>query len=367
MDEGLKKAKSYSMLKYLIAISGIMLSVIYFITIQLSGFSSFIAASATAITGNVYLLVFIYFIVIGSLLQLISFPLDFLGSFRIEHKFGLSCQNFKSWLSDYLKKAAIGGLIYLILIMLIYYFLRISYLWWVYVAVIYFAFSVVLAKIFPIFIIPLFYKLTEISETTLKKRLILLADKAGVKILNVYKIGLGEKTKKANAAVCGLGSTKRILLSDTLLQAYTEDEIEAALGHELAHHKYHHFWKLTFFGLALTLLSFVIADALLQRALSAGDIMYMHDVSFFPVLALMFTLYGIATTPLLNYISRMYEKEADREAMHLIENPLALGSLMKKLTIQNMSDPQPGKVIKFFFYDHPPASERIKMCEGRKG
>lgn len=360
------KARSYSKIKHNIAIADILLSLAFFILIQISGFSSFLARSVSNISANTYLTASIYIVVIGLFLNILGLPLNFLSSFKIEHRFGLSRQGLASWAKDYAKQIIISGLIYFIFILVIYHFLRVSHFWWVYTALIYFAFSIVLAKIFPIVIIPLFYRLSEISGSPLKERLISLAERAGAKILSVYKVGLGEKTKKANAALCGLGSTKRILLSDTLIQDYTEDEIEATLAHELAHHQYRHFWKLTFFGFASTLLSFIIADAFLQRAVSAGLIMYMHDISYFPVLALIFITYNVAVTPLLNSISRMYEAEADRVALQLTERPAALASLMKKLTVQNLSDPQPSRIVKFFFYDHPPASERIKMCEDFK-
>lgn len=364
MDEALSRAKAYSRAKYYLAIGETILYLGFFLILQLTGLSSSIAQTVSRLSGASYLVLIIYISIIGLLLTVIGFPLEFMSSFKIEHRFGLSKQGLFLWFKDYLKRLIISAILSMIMILILYYFLRVSVsYWWLYVALAYFFLSVVLARIFPIIIIPLFYRLNKMSETPLKERLLFLAKRAGIKVLDIYKIGLGEKTKKANAALCGWGATRRILLSDTLLQAYPDDEIESTLAHELAHYKYRHFWKLNFYNFIFTLLGFAIINAFLQGAVRAGYIRQIYDISIFPALAAVFISYNIILAPLYNYISRRYETEADGAAIKMIKNPAAFAELIERLTLQNLSDPQPPPLIKFFFYDHPPAQERIKACK----
>jgi STE24 endopeptidase len=189
-----------------------------------------------------------------------------------------------------------------------------------------------------------------------------LANKAGVKVLDIYNIALSEKTKKANAALCGLGSTKRILISDTLINDYTSDEIETTIGHEIAHYKYRHFWKLSFYNLLFTLIGLGLAAVLLQQMVSFGYIKEAYNIKSLPVLAILYILYSVIITPVMNRISCYYEKEADLAAIGLTNKPQAFIGLINKLTLQNLSDPQPALLIELFFYDHPPAKKRVKIA-----
>lgn len=360
MDEALSRAKAYSKTKYGLAIAETILYVGFFIILWLSGLSLRIAGVASQISGVSYLILLIYISIVGLFSLLIDFPLSFLSSFKLEHRFDLSRQSFSSWFKDYIKRLLISSFLFMVMIILLYYFLRVwaSY-WWLYAGFSYFFLSMVLARIFPVLIIPLFYKLDKVSEAPLKERLLSLAGRAGVRALEVYRIGLGEKTRKANAALCGWGDTKRILLSDTLLQEYTEDEIESTLAHELAHYQLRHFWKLIFYNFIFTLLGFGIINIFLQKTVSAGYISQIYDIRIFPIVAVLFIIYNLITTPLHNYISRRYEAEADSRAVSLTDKPEIFANLIKKLTLQNLSDPQPAMLIKLFFYSHPPASERI--------
>ncbi|NQT95216.1 MAG: M48 family metalloprotease [Candidatus Omnitrophica bacterium] len=361
MDNHIKKAKEYSGIKHNTAIFELIITLTFFIILYKTGVSLKAAEYIRSISSNYYLVVVIYLVLVGSALQLISYPLDFYTSYRVEHRFSLSRQTIFSWHKDYLKKLLIGGVLYLGAILILYLFLRnIRDLWWLYTALIYFFVSVILAKVFPVIIIPLFFKMKKISDDALRERLVLLGKRLGVKILDVYNIALGEKTKKANAAVCGIGSTKRILLSDTLLESYTKEEIEATLAHELSHHRHHHFWKLTISSFISTLAGFFFISLIMNRLVHGGGLASIYDISAFPIIAVLFVGYGIVTAPILNLVSRCYEREADRDAILFTKRPDALGSLLKKLSAQNLSDPEPSLLIKIFFYDHPPAGERIR-------
>ncbi|MFC1807615.1 M48 family metallopeptidase [Candidatus Omnitrophota bacterium] len=363
MDDDLRRAKAYSRSKHYAALTEMLVSLGFFIFIIYGGFSAYVAGIINRVVSNGYLGVMLYVCALGALLSILTFPLDLISSYSIEHKFGLSKQNLINWLKDYLKKLAIGAILYSIVVIMLYALLRNTpRMWWVCAGLGYFILSVVLAKIFPVLIIPLFYKLDEIQDESLKERILRLAKSVGANVLDVYRIVLGAKTKKANAAVCGLGSTKRILLSDTLIQQYDADEIEATLAHELSHHKFNHFWKLSLYNFIFTLSGFFLANVYMQRILLSGRVDKLYDFTMLPILGLIFFLYNFMVSPIMNLISRKYEIQADIEAINITQKPSVFASLMKKLTLQNLSDPDPSPLIKILFYDHPTAKERIGLC-----
>ena len=352
--------KAYSRLKHYSALTGIIISLAYFLLLLVSEYSITLERLASGISPNRYIAMLIYISILGAGLALVSLPLDFLSSFKIEHAFGLSRQRLGAWIKDYIKKLLVSAMISSIMIVVLYYFLiNAPRLWWLYTAFIYFIVSVILAKLLPILIIPLFYKLEKLQDIDLRERLMRLAHKARANVLDIYKIGLGAKTVKANAAVCGMGSTKRILLSDTLIEKYSPEEIEATLAHELAHYKHRHIWKLNLYSLFSTIVGFAIINLILQRLLWAGYMDSLYQLRVLCLLALLYTIYNIIVTPVTNLVSRRYETEADMTAVALTNKPASLQSLLSKLTLQNLSDPSPGALVKAFFYDHPPTHERI--------
>ena len=363
MDDYLEKAKSYQKSKHFLAISIIVIELAFFIVLIFSGGSEFIANLIQTMIGNFYIQLLLYLSVVGLLLNFIGLPIEYSSSFNIEHAYGLSKQSLSSWVKDYFKKLVIGGLLSCFMLLLLFALLKNTKdAWWIYTSILYFLISLVIAKIFPVFIIPIFYKLTPIEDSPLKAKLFSLGKSLGVNILNIYNIALGKKTTKANAAVCGIGSTKRILLSDTLLDNYADDEVEATLAHELSHHKHHHFWKLSIMGFILTTVCFFIIHIVLKKMVLSGAISHIYDIKAIPAIAIIYTVYNLLTRPVSNLVSRNYEREADSDAFAVCANPLSFATLMDKLSKQNLSDPSPSKLVKIFFYDHPPASERIEAC-----
>lgn len=362
-DANYENAKRYSRIRHNLALFELGFTLLFLLIIQFSGLSIKFKSLAALLSSKEIIVIAIYAILLSLFFNIFTFWLDYFSGYRLEHKFGLSRQSLLSWLKDYFKKTLIAGLIYLIVIQVLYFFLRnLPHTWWLWVALFYLIFSLLIAKIFPIFIIPLFYKLEKLKEQGLKDDLLSLVEKVRVKVVDIYKIGLGAKTKKANAALAGIGASKRILLSDTLLSNYSHEEIKATLAHELAHHKYHHFWKLIFINLAITMLAFFLVHIFFNFILKDILTLPIYDISAFPILAFIFTCFNIISTPVQNAISRHFESQADAVAIKLTGKPLAFISLIEKLTKQNLSDPDPSKIVEMFFYDHPPASKRIEAA-----
>ncbi|MFA5069081.1 MAG: M48 family metallopeptidase [Candidatus Omnitrophota bacterium] len=367
MDEWIKKAKSYSSAKRLLILCSIAVNAGFFFAIIRTGGSIRLEHVCGRACAGPYLPAILFAAVTGGLLMAASWPFTCLISYGIERQYGLSRQGFLSWTADYLKQNALSGALFMVMFG-VFFFLLMNFpkLWWLYTGIFLFLINIVLARVFPMLVIPLFYKLTKISDPELKNKLATLARKAGIKILDIYIIAFGKKTSKANAAVCGIGSTKRILLSDTLLEKCPADEVEITLAHEMAHHKFKHFWKLSLTGLVLTLISLMLIDIMLNTLILSGVIPYKHSLQALPYIALLMISFNFMFMPVQNFVSRTYEAQADRGAIEFTGNPRALLKLMERLSAQNLSDPSPGPLEKIFFYNHPPAAERIAIAKNHE-
>ena len=329
-----------------------------------TGASRILEETLYRMSANRLIVIPAYIAILGAGYFLLSLPLHFLGSYTLEHVFSLSKQKIGDWFLDQLKAGVISFIIGLILAGVFYYCLSISpHGWWILVSCFWVFFSVILAKVTPIVIIPLFYKSSKLTDETLRSRIIALAGKMKVKILDVFEIDFSKKTLKANAAFVGVGNTRRVLLADTLKDKYSHDEIEAILAHEFAHYRLKHLLKIVFVNAAATIAIFYFLSVSSNFALSLVGLYALSDLAALPVILLYFLMFGIIMQPLEAYISRGFERHADKMAIETTGNPGAFISMMEKLASQNLSDRSPHPVIKFFFFDHPPVDERVAMAE----
>ena len=169
--------------------------------------------------------------------------LDYYG-FRLEQRFKLSNQRFGSWIWDEVKGFLLGLVLGAVVVELLYLTIRQwPQNWWLLAWAMFMGLFVLLAQLAPVVLLPIFYKFEPLEDEDLRRRLVILGERAGTRVRGVYRWQLSEKSKKANAALTGLGSTRRIILADTLLDNYSPDEIEAVLAHELGHHVHHHILK----------------------------------------------------------------------------------------------------------------------------
>jgi STE24 endopeptidase len=219
--------------------------------------------------------------------------------------------------------------------------------------------SVVLSQIFPVFILPIFYKIKTIENESLKSRISNIADNAGLKVENLYSFDMSKNTKKANAAFTGLGKTKRIILGDTLLENFTEDEIETVIAHEAGHYKHKHITKNIIIGTLSSFVTLFIIAKCYEVSLSWYGFQSVTQIAALPLLTLWSIIIGLITTPLGNIISRKFEYEADRYAIDVTHKPVSFSNTLNKLTEQNLGDKEPHPFIEWFFYSHPSINNRI--------
>ncbi|NQU95562.1 MAG: M48 family metallopeptidase [Candidatus Omnitrophica bacterium] len=359
------EAKRYQSAKIRLRLIDIIFVVVYLALFQII-ISNPLKTFTYSVTPNFYYAFTIYLIAFSITHYILSFPLYFYSSFILEHKFNLSNQHFFAWLKDGIKSGLLSFAMFLLFVHVLYLFLQnFATTWWAWMAISWFGITVILAKVTPVLIIPLFFKYSPV-EAKLKNRIIELSKACGVRLLDVYKIDLSKKTKKLNAAVVGLGRTRRVILADTLVEEFTTDEIVGVLAHEFGHHKLRHMWKLITFGIISIFFSFYVLYLVSSKLVILLGAKNIHDIKMFPAFMLVLFLTGFLLGPLQNAFSRKLERKADLFALEVTQNPIAFISLMKKLASKNLADPNPSKFVKFMFYDHPPISERIKLAENKE-
>ena len=361
-EQSAQLSKKYSIQKYTLAVIGMAVALIYLVLMALFG-SDIIKSFLLLITTNQYVLIALYIFIFTILLDLITIPLSFYRGFILEHIFKLSNQTFLGWVKDELKKFLMSLVLLTLLVEIMYIFLRnFPNSWWVFTTIFWIFFSIIMAKLAPVLIFPLFYKSVPIDKEDIKEGLLSLAEGTDINIEGVYKINLSKNTKKANAALAGLGSTRRVLLSDTLMDSYSLAEIRSVFAHELGHHVYHHIRKMLIIGSISGLVGFALCHYVLTKMVTILGYQHIHDIAAFPILCLVLGAFGFILMPIQNAYSRRMERACDRYAIKRTNDPEAFISTMDKLAEQNLADRNPNRLIEILFYDHPPISKRIEMA-----
>jgi STE24 endopeptidase len=292
--------------------------------------------------------------------ELLSLPFTFYRTFLLDRKYGLSSESVGTWLADHGKALALGLGLTLASAVAVYATMWISpQRWWLIATLLFILLAVGIARMAPTWLLPIFYRFRPLERETLRERLLAVSARAGVPVLGAFEWGLGEKTSRANAALVGAGRTRRIIVSDTLLKDYTDDEIEVILAHEIAHHVHHDLWT----GLAIETL--VVAAALYAAhaaATAASTPLGLHgpgDLAALPLMVLAGGAVSMLLAPISNAWSRHNERRADRFALRLTDRPSAFISAMKRLAAQNLAEERPPRIAYWFFHTHPTIDERI--------
>jgi STE24 endopeptidase len=364
----MKDARKYENAKYAISAAGFLVNTTFLILLLVFRWTSAIRdfAGRVLVSPSPSAVVLVYAILVGGIFTLLQLPLDFVSGFVLEHRFGLSRQSLDSWVKDQLKSLAVGAPLTLAGMEIIYYFLRQDpQRWWIYSSLLFIAFFVLLTNLAPVLLLPIFFKFTPVEDEELRRRLDRLARYAGTQVRGLFEWSLGEKTRKANAAVVGWGNTRRIIVSDTLLKNFSAEEIEAIMAHELCHHVKAHIWWGILVQSVLTLVSFRAIDYVL-RTYGSG-FQGLGDIANFPLLGLTGLALSLLVLPGVNYFSRRLETAADLYALDATGDALAFVSSMEKLAELNLANKSPNKIIEFIFYSHPSVEQRIRLAADRVG
>ncbi|MFM8876290.1 MAG: M48 family metallopeptidase [Anaerolineae bacterium] len=365
-----KQAKEYARIRRRLWLVDTAFSTVYALAWLFFGWSIFVREWLTTLvtgnwsvtTGSDWLIIALYIAIFGGVYSLLTMPLGYYSGFVLPHRFGQSNQSLKDWIVDRIKGLAIGAPLGLLMLELLYLALRLTgELWWLYAAGGLLLFNVILSNLAPVLIMPLFNKYVPLGDEhkDLEERLLNLAKRANTKVQGVFKFDMSKRTKAANAALTGIGNTRRIILGDTLINEFTPDEIETVLAHELGHHVHKDIPFLIISGTLLVTIGLFIASQALNYAVNFFSFASAADVAAFPALSLILGAYGLLTQPLENALSRWRENMADDYALSSTGKHEAFAFAFTRLANQNLGEIDPEKWVVFMFYSHPPLGERI--------
>jgi STE24 endopeptidase len=359
------QTRRYNRIRRWLGIADFILGTVVLVVLLATGWSGTLRDIALGDAAQNYVLaVFLYVSMLMTITKLLGLGLDYYG-FRLEHRFQLSNQRLRAWLWDEAKGFLVGLVLAAIVAELLYFIMRQApQHWWLIAWAVFLGLFVLMAQLAPLILFPIFYKFEPLQNEELKARLVRLSERAGTKVRGVYQWKLSEKSKKANAALTGLGNTRRIILADTLLDNYSPDEIEAVLAHELGHHAHRHIMKSIAVQAGTTLLGFWAANWALHYAVDRLHMFEtLSDFANLPLLVLVTMLLSFLLLPALNAYSRFNERQADRYAFQSIARVGPFISSMNKLAEQNLAERAPSRWVEWFFHSHPAISKRVQAAE----
>jgi STE24 endopeptidase len=360
------EARRYNRIRRWLGIADFVIGFVFLLVLLVTGWSGWLRDLAYRMGFQNYsLAVFIYLFLLLVISKALGIGLD-VYAFRLERRFKLSTQKFRSWLWDEAKGFLLGLVLGAVVVELLYFTIRQwPQNWWLPAWALFMVLFVLMAQLAPVVLFPIFYKFEPLDNEELRRRLVVLSERAGTRVRGVYRWKLSEKSKKANAALTGLGVTRRIILADTLLDNYSADEIEAVLAHELGHHVHRHILKSIFVQAAITLLGFWAANWALHYAVDHQlfEFVQISDFANLPLLALVATVLSFLLMPALNAYSRYNERQADRYAFESIASIEPFVSSMNKLADQNLAERTPAKWVEWFFHSHPSISRRLAAAQ----
>jgi len=361
-----KQAKQYARIKRQLWLVDQFISLLYALMWLIFGWSTSLRAWLAGLITNEWILVAAFASIFVGIYFLINLPLSYFGGFILPHRYDLSTQTLKDWIIDQVKGLALGAVLGLVVLELVYLALRLTGdSWWLWLTGGTLVFSVLLSNLAPILIMPIFNKFTPLGEAhaELAERLTKLAEKAGTKVKGVYKMDMSRRTRQANAALMGTGKTRRIVLGDTLINEFSTDEIETILAHELGHHVHNDIPWMIAFSTLTTALSLYLVSLVMGWAVQIFGLTGVSDPASLPALMILLSLYGLILMPIENAFSRWRERMADDYALESTGKSQAFTSAFTRLANQNLSDVDPQPWVVFLFYNHPPLNARIAKAE----
>jgi STE24 endopeptidase len=358
-----EKAKVYEWTNRKIGLWSMLLSAVFNLAFYFSGFSSEIAGMR--IFPSIIVIFIFYMFVYASLQEIISLPISYLSGFVIEKKYGFSNQTRGEWFKEHAKSYLVSLVISVLIFgALLFIFQKFEDLWWVVASCFMVFFSVVMSMIFPVWIMPIFHKYEPIEDDELKDSLRGILGKGGLKIKGFFREDTSKTTTKENAMLAGLGKTKRVILTDNIINNMKPDEIRTVLAHEVGHYKRAHMPKMIFTGLFFNLFSFYLLHVVFTVLFPDFLTGVRANIALLPMFLLFLSLIDLALLKILqNALVRLFENQADDEALKLSEDADAFKRAMAGLANRNLSNAYPNFWVKLIYYNHPTVGERLQRAE----
>lgn len=368
VDYSPEKAKAYSRLRQILMLVHLVYAPAVIVLVIVTGWSVLFKEAALERSVNPYGALFYYFFIYSAVTAFLEFPFSIYSGYFLEKSFSLTNQTLRSWAGTYLKKTALGFVVGYGLVSGLYALIwNFPERWWLLAWAGFAMVSYIFGKLFPVLVVPMFYKYGQVENEEVKELIRNLADRYKLPLSQIYSLNLSKTTKKANAAFMGLGKTKRVVLSDTLLAHFTPREIEAVVAHELGHCKHGDIWKQLVVGLVTSFIGFKLVDWAIPQLSGQLGFEGAGDIAALPLIFLVFYLFQLALTPFQNGFSRMVEKDADLFAFKACNNPRVFMDCLEKLGRVNLAERDPNPVYEWFFYDHPSIGRRVEFIKGWMG
>ena len=301
-----------------------------------------------------------YVAIVAILHEVLVLPFGWYRTYTLERRYGMSQVSTAAWIRDYTGSAILAVAAAAAAGELVHVALRTWPVWgWIGAALAVGGLAALAASIVPLAIVPLLHRTRPLDRPALRARLRDLSQRAGIGALDVHEWGLGERTRRAGAALVGVGPTRRIVVSSTLLADYSDDEIEVILAHEIGHHVHRDVRKSLAAECAVLLAGFCAAFPLLRVSWRALGLSGPSDVAGLPLVALTVAAASMAAKPLLNGLSRRSERRADQFALAMASRPGAFVAAVRRMADQNLVEEQPTRAVLWMFHAHPSVQERI--------
>ncbi len=305
---------------------------------------------------------FVYWLQYLVLTTFLVFPLSVYEDYFREHKYGLATQTFGPWMGDQMKglgvNLVLGGLLTMLLFGVVR---RLSRTWWIWGAVVTTMFLIFASLIAPVYIVPIFNKVTRLDDPKIVDPILSLARADGIPAKNVYTMDASRQTTRMSANVSGFANTMRITLNDNLLRRGSPEEIQAVMGHEMGHYVLNHVYKGIMFFFIVTVLAFVYLrwglDWTLQRWGEKWQIRGAGDTAVLPLVVLLVAIFGFVLSPVMNTFTRTQEYEADMYGLNTSRQPD--GFAQGAIHLGEYRKMNPGPIEEWIFFDHPSGRNRI--------
>ena len=305
---------------------------------------------------------FVYWMQYLVLTTILVFPLTVYEDYFREHKYGLATQTFGPWMGDQLKDLGVnlvlGGLLAMLLFGVVR---RLPRTWWIWGAVVTTLFLIFAALIAPVYIIPIFNKVTRLDDPKIVDPILSMARANGIPAKDVYEIDASRQTTRMSANVSGFANTMRITLNDNLLRRGSPEEIQAVMGHEMGHYVLNHIYKGIMFSLIVTVLAFAYLrwalEWTLQRWGEKWQIRGVGDTAVLPLVVLLVSIFAFVITPVMNTFTRTQEYEADMYGLNTSRQPD--GFAQAAIHLGEYRKMSPGPIEEWIFFDHPSGRNRI--------
>jgi len=355
-----KTARWYAARKRILGLAESVFSLVIMLAIIFSGFSSWFAGLLDWPVPAAAVFYFLVLIIAG---EIIEAPLSYYSGFVLPKRVGLSTQKPGGWVSDRLKSGMLGLVLGSLIVGLVFWLLSVfPETWWLIAWFFLLAFTLLMSVIAPLFLVPIFFKVKPLAEGDLKQRLEKLARKAGARINGVFVLDFSSRGTTANAALMGMGKTRRIVISDTLIARYPENEIEVITAHEIGHHTNYDIFRLFLIRSAVYLVVLFLVSLVLPVSVGPLGFSGISDPASLPWLGLVFGTLSMLIGPLLNTYTRHIETQADAYSLSLTSMPGPFIDAMTRLTNQNLAVAVPPAWEELLFHDHPTYRSRVALA-----